>query len=186
MRRRRHPHKANFRVNNDATLTDVTLSLGSNIDRYRHISGALDALAESFGELLCSPVYESESVGFDGSPFLNSVVLVRTRMPLAEIVPLLKRIEDEHGRNRSGPKFSPRTLDIDVLTYGEVVGELDGVELPRAETAKNAFVLKPMADILPDTQMPGSDLSYAQLWAAYPKDQQKLWPVPFEWRGQAL
>lgn len=170
----------------DSAVIEVALSLGSNIERYRHISGALDALAEAFGELVCSPVYESESVGFDGSPFLNSVVLIHTSRSLAEIVPLLKRIEDEHGRNRSGPKFSPRTLDIDVLTYGEVVGELDGVELPRTETAQNAFVLKPLADICPDSRLPGSDKSYAELWAAYPKDRQKLWPVAFQWRDQAL
>lgn len=170
----------------DQAVIEVALSLGSNIDRYRHIGGALDALAEAFGELICSPVYESEAVGFAGSAFLNSVVLVRTTLPLAEIVPLLKRIEDDNGRNRSGPKFSPRTLDIDVLTYGDAVGELDGIELPRAETAQNAFVLKPLADIRPDTLMPGSDKSYAELWAAYPKDRQKLWPVAFQWRDQAL
>lgn len=170
----------------DQALIEVALSLGSNIDRYRHIGGALDALADAFGELICSPVYESEAVGFAGSAFLNSVVLVRTALPLAEIVPLLKRIEDDNGRNRSGPKFSPRTLDIDVLTYGDAVGELDGIELPRAETAQNAFVLKPLADIRPDTLLPGSDKSYAELWAAYPKDRQKLWPVAFQWRDQAL
>lgn len=164
----------------------VALSLGSNIDRYRHIGGALDALAAEFGELICSPVYESEAVGFDGSPFLNSVVLVHTRRTLAEIGPVLKRIEDAHGRNRSGPKFSPRTLDIDVLTYGDAVGRVAGIDLPRAETAENAFVLRPMADILPDTRLPGSDRTYAQLWAAYPKDKQRLWPVPFEWRGRPL
>lgn len=176
---------------NDTAVTDpktveVALSLGSNIERYRHLSGALDALAEAFGDLVCSPVYESESVGFDGSPFLNSVVIVTTAQPLADIVALLKRIEDDHGRNRSGPKFSPRTLDIDVLTYGDAVGELDGVELPRSETAKNAFVLKPLADIRPEAHLPGTDHSYAQLWSAYPKDQQKLWRVPFQWRELTL
>ncbi|WP_232819347.1 2-amino-4-hydroxy-6-hydroxymethyldihydropteridine diphosphokinase [Saccharospirillum mangrovi] len=170
----------------DFKSVEVALSLGSNIERYRHISGALDALADAFGELVCSPVYESESVGFDGSPFLNSVVIVSTQLPLADVVTLLKRIEDDHGRNRSGPKFSPRTLDIDVLTYGDAVGELDGVELPRAETAKNAFVLKPLADVRPQAHLPGTTDSYAQLWAAYPKDQQKLWRVPFRWRDLTL
>lgn len=167
-------------------LIPVALSLGSNIDRYRHITNALDALAGEFGELLCSPVYESESVGFDGSNFLNSVVVVRTHRSLAEIGPILKRIEDNNGRNRSGPKFSARTLDIDVLTYGSLVGEHDEVILPREETAKNAFVLKPMADVLPDTLMPGSDQTYSQLWAGYPKDKQKLWRVPFQWQGKEL
>lgn len=166
--------------------TPVALSLGSNIDRYYHVSRALDALAEEFGALVCSPVYESEAVGFDGNNFLNSVVLVHTRRALAEIGPVLKRIEDAYGRDRNGPKFSPRTLDIDVLTYDDIVGRHDGIDLPRKETARNAFVLKPMADILPETRMPGTDQTYAELWAAYPKNLQKLWRVPFEWRGRVL
>lgn len=167
-------------------LIPVALSLGSNIDRYRHLTNALNALAEEFGDLLCSPVYESEAVGFDGSNFLNSVVVVYTRRSLAEIGPILKRIEDANGRNRSGPKFSARTLDIDVLTYGSLVGEHDDVLLPREETARNAFVLKPMADILPDTLMPGSNQTYGELWANYPKDKQKLWRVPFKWNGKDI
>ncbi|MHA7880875.1 MAG: 2-amino-4-hydroxy-6-hydroxymethyldihydropteridine diphosphokinase [Saccharospirillum sp.] len=164
-------------------LVPVALSLGSNIDRYRNLTRALDALAKEFGELLCSPVYESEAVGFDGSNFLNSVVVVHTGRSLSEIGPILKRIEDDNGRNRSGPKFSARTLDIDVLTYADWIGEYDGILLPRDETAKNAFVLKPMADILPDTLMPGSDQTYSELWSHYPKAKQKLWRVPFTWQG---
>lgn len=171
---------------NDNRTVPVALSLGSNINRYRHLTGALDALADAFGELWCSPVYESESVGFDGSPFLNSVVVIHTDRSLTDINAVLKRIEDDHGRNREGPKFSSRTLDIDVLTYGDAVGELEGIELPREETAKNAFVLKPLADLLPDHCLPGSDATYAQLWAAYPKDKQKLWRVSFRWHDQTL
>ncbi|MCH8531262.1 MAG: 2-amino-4-hydroxy-6-hydroxymethyldihydropteridine diphosphokinase [Saccharospirillum sp.] len=167
-------------------LIPVALSLGSNIDRYRHLTNAFNALAEEFGDLLCSPVYESEAVGFDGSNFLNSVVVVHTMRSLAEIGPILKRIEDDNGRNRTGPKFSARTLDIDVLTYGRLVGEYDDVLLPREETARNAFVLKPMADILPDTLMPGSNLTYSELWANYPKAKQKLWRVPFKWNGKEI
>ena len=166
--------------------TPVALSLGSNINRYHNLSGALDALAEAFGELWCSPVYESESVGFDGSNFLNSVVVIHAERSLGDINAVLKRIEDDHGRNRQGPKFSPRTLDIDVLTYGDAVGRVEGIELPREETAKNAFVLKPLADLLPDTRLPGSEFTYAQLWAAYPKDKQKLWRVDFRWRDRIL
>ncbi|HET8902633.1 MAG TPA: 2-amino-4-hydroxy-6-hydroxymethyldihydropteridine diphosphokinase [Saccharospirillum sp.] len=168
------------------TPVSVALSLGSNINRYRHITHALDALSDAFGALVCSPVYESESVGFDGSNFLNSVVLITTTLGLDDIGPILKQIEDDNGRDRNGPKFGPRTLDIDVLTYGDLVGQHHGIELPRRETARNAFVLKPMADILPDTRMPGSELTYGQLWANYPKEKQKLWAVPFEWNGRVL
>jgi 2-amino-4-hydroxy-6-hydroxymethyldihydropteridine diphosphokinase len=170
----------------DTASIPVALSLGSNINRYQHLTQALDALTRAFGELRCSPVYESESVGFDGSNFLNSVVLIHTTLDLAAISPILKRIEDDNGRDRNGPKFGPRTLDIDVLTYGDRVGDYQGVELPRHETARNAFVLKPMADLLPDTLLPGADLTYAQLWARYPKEKQQLWAVAFEWRGRVL
>lgn len=167
-------------------MTEVYLSLGSNIDRYRHISAALDALAECFGELTISSVFESEAVGFDGSNFLNLVVGVGTDQPIAELSDRLKKIEDDNGRCRSGPKFSSRTLDIDILTYGDFVGEEDGVQLPRDELTKNAFVLWPMAEIAPERVHPGRGETYARLWADYDKQRQNLWPVEFTWQGRPV
>lgn len=167
-------------------MTEVYLSLGSNIDRYRHISAALDALAGQFGELTISSVFESEAVGFDGSHFFNLVVGVHTALSVAALSDVLKGIEDDNGRRRSGPKFSSRTLDIDILTYGDFVGEEAGVTLPRDELTKNAFVLWPMAEVAPTHQHPVSGRRYAELWAGYDKSRQKLWPVDFVWRGRTL
>ena len=80
---------------------------------------------------------------------------------------------------------SPRTLDLDILTWGDATGTLDGVELPRAEILKNAFVLRPLADIAPDELHPVCGESYRSLWQSYQKDQ-KLWPVDFTWQGRQI
>ena len=167
-------------------MTAIYLSLGSNVERHKNIAAALDALAIWLGEFRISSVYESKSVGFDGSNFFNLVVGADTDLSIAELSETLKRIEDENGRKRSGPKFSPRTLDIDILTYGNFVGVEGGVELPRAEITKNAFVLLPLAEIAPQVLHPQLEKSYSDLWADYDQASQSLWPIDFEWRGKII
>lgn len=167
-------------------MTRVYLSLGSNVQRHKHIDAALSALADAFGELIISPVYESKSVGFDGSNFFNLVVGIDTSLSIAALSEQLKRIEDNNGRVRSGPKFSPRTLDIDILTYGKFAGVEQGVELPRPEITKNAFVLLPLADIAGGEQHPLLLRSYTDLWRDYDKASQPLWRVDFVWRDQLV
>lgn len=163
----------------------VYISIGSNVDRERYVTAALDALAQWFGELDISPVYESESVGFNGSPFLNLVVGIDTALSVGELSRQFKQLEADNGRRRDAPKFGARTLDLDILTYGDRVGIVDGVELPRGEILKNAFVLRPFADIAPDAVHPVTGQRYRQLWRDYCSDQ-KLWPVPFTWQGRQL
>lgn len=167
-------------------MTPIYLSLGSNVDRHHNILAALDALADLFGQLRISSVYESKSVGFDGSNFFNLVVGAATSLSIAELSDRLKRIEDANGRKRSGPKFSPRTLDIDILTFGDFVGVESGIELPRAEITKNAFVLLPLAEIAPEVLHPQLHQSYQQLWNGYDQASQQLWPIDFVWRGQRI
>lgn len=164
----------------------VYVSVGSNINRYQHISACLDALSDRFGELDISPVYESKSVGFKGSDFLNLVVGFHSPLSVAQLAVALRQIEHDNGRRRGGAKFSSRTLDIDILTYDDFVGEYAGVTLPRDEISKNAFVLLPLADIAPNVQHPTLATSYSQLWASYNKESQPLWPVEFLWRGNNL
>ncbi|NVK39872.1 MAG: 2-amino-4-hydroxy-6-hydroxymethyldihydropteridine diphosphokinase [Oceanospirillaceae bacterium] len=167
-------------------MAQVYVGIGSNIERERHVLAALDELADAFGELAISTVFESEAVGFDGSPFYNLVAGFETALSVGELSRTLKAIEDRNGRCRQGPKFSGRTLDIDILTYDALSGPVDGVELPRAEILKNAFVLQPLAEIAPDTLHPEKGLSYAELWQAYDKTKQSLWPVDFVWRGEVI
>ncbi len=167
-------------------MTRVYLSLGSNIRRHQHIAAGLDALAAAFGELHISSVYESKSVGFDGSNFFNLVVGIDTSLGVAALSERLKNIEDDNGRCRQGPKFSPRTLDIDILVYGDSVGVEAGISLPRAEITQNAFVLLPLAEIAGEQLHPQLQQSYASLWQAYDKSAQPLWPVDFVWQGRKI
>ncbi len=155
----------------------VFLGLGSNVDRARNIHFALTELAKAFGEVQLSPVYESESVGFEGSDFINLVVKVETELDVAALVELLRDIENRAGRDRSLPKFSPRTLDIDVLLVGDLVGVHGGITLPRDEILKNAFVLLPLSEMYPEGKHPETGETYTALWDSFDKEKQKLWRV---------
>lgn len=166
-------------------MTRVYLGIGSNVERYRHVGIALDTLQDWFGELDISPVYESEPVGFTGSNFLNLVVGFNTALPVAELSRRLKQLELDCGRHPDAPRFSPRTLDLDILTYGDCAEPVAGVELPREEILKNAFVLRPLAEVAPGALHPVCGECYGQLWLDYATDQ-KLWPVDFTWRGRQI
>lgn len=144
--------------------TRVWLSLGSNVDREHYIRVAIAALRAQFGELVVSPVYDSAAVGFDGNPFLNLVVGIETGMPLGALARWLRALEEANGRAREpGRKFSDRTLDIDILTYGDASGLVDGVELPRDEVTKHAFVLRPLVDVAAEEKHPVLGVTYREL-----------------------
>ncbi|PCI06641.1 MAG: 2-amino-4-hydroxy-6-hydroxymethyldihydropteridine diphosphokinase [Gammaproteobacteria bacterium] len=93
----------------------IYISLGSNIDREQNTRAGINALRQAFGELTLSSVYESEAVGFAGNAFYNMVVACEVSTPVFETNEILRAIEDAHGRDRRGPKFSSRTLDLDLL-----------------------------------------------------------------------
>lgn len=158
-------------------MTRIYISIGSNIDADRHIRIAIDELRKHYNPLILSSVYESEAVGFDGDNFLNMVVGLDTDEDINTVAQMLHDIEDQHGRIRSGPRFSARTLDLDLLLYDELIMEADGLQIPRDEITKNAFVLWPMAEIAPDTKHPQLNKTMSDLWQAYDKDSQKLWPI---------
>lgn len=164
-------------------LIDVYLGLGSNIERETHICAGLDALVELFGELDCSPVFESEPVGIRSDCFLNMVVHFKTHLPLAELDRHLKHIEAVNGRYALPRRGLP--LDIDVLLYGQQTGVYESITLPRAEILKNAFVLWPLALLAPDVLHPVAQRSFLELWQQAQINQQ-LWPVMFFWHARQL
>lgn len=167
-------------------MAEVFLSLGSNINPAHNIAEALDGLAELFGELTCSRVFESEAVGFDGDNFYNLVVRIDTNCTVGKLSALLRELENECGRDRNSPRFSARSLDVDILTYDQLYGEVEGVRLPRKEILYNAFVLKPLAELAPNHKHPLLGVSYKSLWESFDQASQKLWSVPLEWRGKNL
>ncbi|WP_102945042.1 2-amino-4-hydroxy-6-hydroxymethyldihydropteridine diphosphokinase [Stenotrophomonas sp. VV52] len=148
-------------------MTTVLLSLGSNLQPQQHLHAAVAVLRQRFGDIRVSPAYRTAAVGFDGPAFLNNAVALETDMPLEALDTWLHAVEDAHGRDRSGPRFSDRTLDIDVVFYGDLIVEGPGhLRIPRPEL-KHAFVLKPLADIAPDFVDPVSGLTLAALWKAH-------------------
>ncbi len=167
-------------------MARVYLGLGSNIERERYITAGLDALQALFGELALSSVYDSPAIGFDGQPFLNLVARVETDLPVGELARRLRHIETEYGRPANATRFSPRQLDIDILTYDDLVGTIDGVELPRGEILENAFVLRPLADLVPDQAHPSDGRSYAELWSELANKGQFIARVEFSWRGRSI
>ena len=151
-------------------MARVYLSLGSNVEPQRHLTAALDELRARFGALAVSPAYRTKSVGFDGADFVNLAVGLDTDLSPAEINDWLHALEDRQGRRRDVPRFSDRTLDLDIVFYDRLVTEGSGhLQIPRDEL-KHAFVLRPIADIAPQFVHPVTGRTMAELWAAFPAE----------------
>jgi len=164
-------------------MENIYLSLGSNIHADRHITSALHELRKTYGELSVSPIYESESVGFEGDNFLNLIVGITFLGKVGELAKALKDLENKIGRVRGGPKFGPRVIDIDIILFGDCSGIFDGIELPRGELTENAYVLLPLMELAPHTIDPNSGKTMQQLWQekSYLMSQQKLWLADFQY-----
>lgn len=144
------------------------LSLGSNQEPRRHLSAALAELHARFGRLRVSPAYRFPAVGFSGPDFVNLAVVIETDLDPQALNDWLHALEDRHGRRRDVPRFSDRTLDIDIVLYGERV--LDGsgnLQVPRDEL-RHAFVLLPLAEIAPAACVPGDGRRLDALWQQHP------------------
>ncbi|MFT5139503.1 MAG: 2-amino-4-hydroxy-6-hydroxymethyldihydropteridine diphosphokinase [Lysobacterales bacterium] len=145
-------------------MNTAYLGLGSNVDAKRHIKIAVHAIIRSFEDAEFSPIYRSNAVGFEGEDFLNLVARIQTELKPAELREYLRGLEASHGRNHDAPKWSDRTLDIDILLYNDLVIDSGSLKLPRAEILHFAHVLKPLADIAPDLRHPVAKLTYSELW----------------------
>ena len=143
------------------------LSLGSNVDPETHLRVAIAALRARFDDVVVSDVYRFPAVGYTGPDFLNAAATVRTDLPPEALNDWLHALEDAHGRDRSGPRYSDRTLDIDIVLFDDAV--LDGagnLRIPRDEL-RHAFVLRPAAEIVPGWRHPVDGTPLAQLWDAH-------------------
>ncbi len=160
-------------------MTHVVLSLGSNIDREKNIGFAIDRIRACYGTLELSPVYETSSVGFDGPPFYNLVAGFETDRPLPEIIDYLHEIEAGAGRVRGPKSFDSRILDIDVILYGMENWRDRGVNVPRDEIERYAYVLKPLADLYPDLVHPLTGQTIGTMWAEFESPDQTLFLAAF-------
>ena len=147
-------------------MTQVYISIGSNIDREKYIVAGLKALEQTFGDLTASSIYESEPVGFSGDAFYNLVVGFDTELDVFTVAQKLREIEVANGRLADSKKFSARKLDLDLILFGNLIVNEGSLQLPRTDILCYAFVLEPLAEIAPMLKHPVLNLSYAELWQA--------------------
>ena len=151
-------------------MSTAWLSLGSNVAPEKHLRTAVAALRERFGAVRVSPVYRSPAVGFNGPDFLNCAAAVDTDLEPAALDAWLHALEDAHGRRRDVPRFSDRTLDLDIVLFDDRVVDGPGhLRIPRDEL-RHAFVLKPLCDLAPGLRAPGDDRTLAERWQAIADD----------------
>ncbi len=126
---------------------DVYVGVGSNIEPERSLRAGIEALRAAFGALDVSSVYRSASLGFDGDDFLNAVVRFTTTLDPDSVEARLDAIESARAHPDDGGRFGPRSLDCDLLMYGERVDATR--RLPRDDVVRYPFVLGPLAEIAP-------------------------------------
>lgn len=157
------------------------ISIGSNIDKDKHIPASIKALTGLYGRLTLSSIYESESIGFSGDAFYNLVAGFDSNLDVKEIVGQLRQIELDNGRNRECKKFSARTLDLDLVLYGDLIIDDGRIHIPRDEIERYAFVLEPLAEIAGHLLHPVTQICYAELWERFDKSNLKQHRVAPDW-----
>jgi len=161
------------------------LGLGSNVDAPANITSGIAALRQRFGSVTLSPIYRSAAVGFDGSDFINLVARITTDIGPLDLKHFLHDLEDRHGRARDVPKFSDRTLDIDILLYDDLYLISPELEIPREEILTAEHVLKPLADLAPDLLHPIVRRTLIELWNDFPPQKARLIPIELQDRPES-
>ncbi|MHB1140302.1 MAG: 2-amino-4-hydroxy-6-hydroxymethyldihydropteridine diphosphokinase [Sulfuricaulis sp.] len=158
----------------------VYVGIGSNIDRENSIRGGVRELTAHYGRLTLSPVYESKALGFEGENFFNLVAGFDSAESVERIKEVLAEIESRLGRVRGAQRYSARTLDLDLLLYGDMVRHDGQVDLPHPDVRRYAFVLCPLADVAPDWRHPETGLSCARMWQQFGAGKQEIWKADFD------
>jgi 2-amino-4-hydroxy-6-hydroxymethyldihydropteridine diphosphokinase len=159
-------------------VPSVYVAAGSNVEPERHLGRALTELAREFPGARSSPWYRNRAVGFEGADFINLVVGFATALPVGAVLERLHAIEARCGRERDAPRWAPRTMDLDVLLYGELVCDQPGLRLPRPDLLKRAYMLGPLAALAPEVMHPTAHLTIGELWQRFDRAAHPLEPVP--------
>ncbi|NVD05662.1 2-amino-4-hydroxy-6-hydroxymethyldihydropteridine diphosphokinase [Vibrio sp. JPW-9-11-11] len=152
------------------------IGVGSNIQRRKHIAAAIDELGALGRQLRLSTIYECEAVGFNSHAFYNLVVEMKTSLHLTEFAQQLRSIERKWGRAENANKFEPRTIDLDIILFGDQVSE-SSPQLPRSDIFHYAFVLEPLNELCPSLIVPNDGRRIEQIWQQTQFDC-VLTPVP--------
>ena len=152
-------------------MTTVYVAAGSNVDPLTHLRRALAELSSHY-RLRLSPAYRNKAVGFEGEDFINLVVGFDTDDAVEQVIAHLHEAEEACGRPRNAPKWAPRTMDLDLLLFGDLVRE--ELRVPRADLVKRAFMLRPMAELAPQVEHPLLKKSMQELWQEIDDGQHEM------------
>ena len=155
------------------------IGIGSNTARDKNIRSGLQALNQLGTNMTVSAIYESKSYGFEGENFYNLAVMLDTTLEAPELNNSLRMIEQQHGRERNVPRFSSRTLDLDLLLYGDLIRHDALIDVPRRDILTCAFVLGPLAEIAGKLVHPETGMAIGEIWNAFDRSDQQIWPVEF-------
>jgi 2-amino-4-hydroxy-6-hydroxymethyldihydropteridine diphosphokinase len=148
------------------------LSIGSSIEPEKNLREALRRLAARAKVAAVSTVYRTPAIDRPADPpFYNCVASVQTLLPALEFkCGVLRKIEDDLGRHRGPDKYARRTIDLDLILYGDLVIDSDELHLPDPEILKRPFLIVCLHELAPDLRLPGSGVSIAEAAAAAPRD----------------
>ena len=161
-------------------MNDVYVAAGSNVEPDKYLSRALRELAATYGPLTLSPAYRNQAVGFTGDDFINLVVGFRTEDDVADVRRQLQRIEAACDRPPDAPKWAPRTMDLDILLFGDLVSDAPGLKIPRPDLVKRPYMLRPIADIAPDVRHPLLGKTLRELWESFEGDAHSMVEVSLD------
>ena len=161
----------------------VYVAAGSNVEPTQHLTLALEELARRFGPLVVSTAYRNRAMGFEGPDFINLVVGFDTAESVEQVVDELRDVERLCGRTRGAPKWAPRSMDLDILLYGELRCEEPDLTLPRPDLLRRAYMLGPLAEIAPSLKHPVSGQSISVLWESFDRAAHPLEPVTIPHSG---
>jgi len=163
-------------------VTAVLVAAGSNVDPVANLRRALDALARHYPDLRCSRAYRNAAVGFEGEVFVNLVLGFDTTDEVRGVLERLHAAEEACGRERHAPKWAPRTMDLDILLYGDLVCDEPGLVLPRPDLVRRPYMLGPAAELAPDVVHPTLGLTLGELWRNFDRAAHAMRPVDIGWR----
>jgi 2-amino-4-hydroxy-6-hydroxymethyldihydropteridine diphosphokinase len=161
---------------------DVYVAAGSNVEPEKHLARACAQIAQSWPDARFSNAYRNVAVGFDGPDFINLVCGFSTAEPIGAVIARLRAIETLCGRPRFAPKWASRTMDLDVLLFGDRVEKTTEYTLPRPDLLKRPYMLGPMAEIAPDVVHPTEGKKMGELWKAFDRDGHAMEPVKLDLR----
>jgi 2-amino-4-hydroxy-6-hydroxymethyldihydropteridine diphosphokinase len=162
-------------------VTTVLVAAGSNVEPVANLRRALGSLASRYPALRSSAAYRNRAVGFEGEDFVNLVLAIDTGDDVHAVMGHLHEAEALCGRERLAPKWAPRSMDLDILLYGDRVCEEPGLVLPRPDLVRRAYMLGPAAELAPAMRHPTLGATLAELWSRFPREGHPLEPVDIGW-----